>query len=375
MAQGYLFETMTGRIVDRFPTQGSWDVKPNEPETMKCGISMRTAREKRRGWGAIAEPWAMSIALEQDGRYYGGPIQPKTYKDATIELDITTRGIGRLLDQNLVLPPEAETAPLVLPNGQPNTALDTVLEGLDYASIAKRLVQQYCAWDGGNLPIVFPPDVAGTRRRVYEALDLKELGDAVWDLTEVLNGPDIRIALERKNETHFQWVWQAGTELQPRLQSDTVHSWNTAAAKPSAGKLEFTTDPSEMADVVFSLGERTDERTVAARAVSRRLRDAGKPLMMRADTGHTDVKELATSQSYADEILRRSWAEAQFWQFEASRDRGPKLKDVREGDLLTIKVANHGLIPAGEYTRRIAALSGDTTSKTFKVVCAGALDG
>lgn len=86
-----------------------------------------------------------------------------------------------------------------------------MLNGYDLGTIGKKLVEQACQWPGwDDLPIVFPPDRAGSHTRTYPAIERKNLDSALSDLSGVANGPDFRFQLERIGSDFYQWRFDLG---------------------------------------------------------------------------------------------------------------------------------------------------------------------
>lgn len=377
MTRWFVFDTLTGTELTDFTAKAdsTWSVRANEAEDVQVTIPLTDPRMRALDWQNLAAEWKSSIAVEEHGRFYGGPIQPHTYDGDKDELKLTAKGLWKYFDHRKVLPPAAEFTSLVLPSGLPDPSLDTNLSGLDYGTIAKRIVQQACAWPGANLPIVYQDDRAGTRIRNYPAVDLKEVGTVLAQLTEVINGPDIRFQLRRRDATHFEWFMETGTETQPRLQSPIVQTWDLGAEALASTNLSVTSDPSEMADVSWAAGGRNDDRVLMAMARSTKLRDAGYPLLELADTSHSDVVLQATLDDYAAEGLRTGYLPAKFWTFKVRADRKPYLADYSVGDLVDVTVARSGYLKPRPYRRRIAALSGDAKGDWITITTGAIYDG
>lgn len=365
----HLFDILTGELGEEFePVTGPWSVGINEAEDVSVTIDLNDDDEVRRGWRNIATPWKTGIAVEQNGRWYGGPIQPKDWDEDEQGLTITAKGILSYFGTLLVGPPAILTAPIIDPVTKlANTALDTTISGVDLGTIIKKLIQQACSLPGASLPIAYQADRAGTATRTYEFLDSKWVADAIIDISNVINGPEFRFELRQTDDTHLGWMLVTGTAAEPRLQSTTVHSWDSAAIEPSASGVSESSDPSEMADIVFATGGRTDDVALVARASSRTLRDAGFPLMMKLDSSHSGVTVQAILDGYAAEGLRTGSKEILFRKFRANADLEPFLNEYHPGDLSTVNVEGSGYLPDGAPTRRIAKISGDATGEFIDI--------
>lgn len=376
MTSWFIFETLTGTQLQQFdPQSGSCSVRVNEAEEIEVTVPLTDPDLAALDWRSLASPWKASIAVEEHGRFYGGPILPHDFNSDSYELKLTARGIWTYFDHRFILPPAARTTPLVNAAGLPNTSLDTNISGFDLGTIAKKLVQQACAWPGANLPIVYQADRSGFRSRKYSALDVKTVGSGLTDITNVNNGPDIRFQLRRRDSLHFEWLMETGTEAQPRLQSSTIPQWDLAADQSSGSGLDVTTDPSRMADVSWATGGRNTDRTFVSLRQNTRLRDAGYPLLETLDSTHSEVEVQSTLDDYASEALRTAYVPAQFWSFKARVEAAPFLSEYAPGDPCFIHIEDNPYLQDGTYTRRIAALSFDEQGEWITITLGEVYDG
>jgi len=365
MTTWFIFDTLTGRILQEFfPKTGAWSVRCNEAEQLDVVIPLTDPDLAGMDWRNLAAPWKSSLAVGEHGRLFGGPILTGMFDGNSFDLQVKAVGLWAYFDHRFVLPPAAARTPLVDPaTGLPNESLDMNLSGLDFGTIAKKVVQQACAWPGANLPIIYQPDRVGKRKRTYPAVDCKAVGTVLSQLTESKNGPDIRFQLRQKSPTHFEWVLETGTEDTPRLQSPTTHRWDLGAEDTAGSSLSVHTNTAAMADVAWATGGRSNDTVLVSYASSTRLRDARYPLLETVDSSHSDVTVQATLDGYAKEALRTAYLPAQFWSFQARADMAPHLTEYAVGDLACIHVEGSPYIPDGDYTRRIVALSGDETGQ------------
>lgn len=372
-----VFETRGGRLITEIdPADVTWKAVTNEPETVKVTIDLNSASEQRRNWRSLAAPWKHSVAYEKGGRVYGGPILPHDFDDDAAELTFTGRGFrilmaaqGRRLGRT-VLPAAALTQSLTLPNGLPDTSLDTVLNGYDLGTIGKKLVEQACQWPGWNdLPIMFPADRAGSHTRTYPAVERKNLDSALSDLSGVANGPDFRFQLERVGSDFYQWRFDSGSEERPRLESPDVFAWEVG----QGSGLSVVSDPSQMGSLSWSEGGRASDTVLVRSLYNSTLVDNGYPLIeLESDASvNTDTPE--TLDSWNVETLRTSTRPWEFWSFKVKADEPPFLGEYREGDLIDVVITKDspvagGYISPGTYRRRIASLDGDL-SEWVTVTC------
>ncbi|WGD36830.1 hypothetical protein [Lysinibacter sp. HNR] len=379
MTTWYIFETLTGRILAEFePVTGSWSARINEPETVDVTIDLSSPDEAGRDWRNLATPWKHALAMEESGRWFGGPIQPHDYEADEARLSVTARGIRSIFKKRYALPPAALTQPLVGSDGVPNAAMDTNLAGLDLGSIGMRIVQQACEWPASNFPIVFPPARKGTRVRNYTAVKFPNISDTLDSLSDVINGPDFSFGLRRKSSTHLEWVFESGTEENPRLISPEVFTWDISAEDSAGSAPTILTDPTNMASLSWATGGKgsnEDNSVLVSRQYDPALIDAGMPLLETLDTSRTSVSEQETLDGWAAEPLRTGKTPAQFWAFKASLLLPPFLSEYRIGDMCEIVLQDDLFIPDGIYRRRIVEMSGDEAGEWVTITCGEAYDG
>lgn len=367
-----IFETRGGAVITEIdPDSLSWDAVTNEAETVKVDIDLNSAGEAGRNWRSTAAAWKHSIAVETGGRVYGGPILPHDFDDDSAVLNLTARGFRILLARRRVLPLAAfPPRSLLLPNGLPDTTLDTVLSRLDMGSIGKRLVQQACEWPGwGDIPIVFPADREGTRERTYPAIERKNLDDALSDLSGVDNGPDFRFQLEKVGNDAFQWRFESGTEARPRLEAPDVFAWEVGRGSG----LSVSSNPSRMGSLAWSEGGRSNDTALVRSLYDPTLIDNGFPLLELESDASTNTDLAETLDAWNVETLRTSIRPWEFWSFKIRADEPPFLGEYNVGDLVDVVITKDspiagGYIGPGTYRRRIAKLSGDM-SEWITVTC------
>jgi hypothetical protein len=375
VVSGYVFETRGGAILTDFePAKCPWDETANAADTVKVDIDLN-GPEGDRDWGNLITPWKHSIALEVGGKYIGGPIMPHNIQVNDGMLTATARGIRVAMDHRSILPVTALTRSLIGADGKPDPVLNSTWSNLELGSIGMRIVEQMIAWPGWtDVPIVLPAARAGTATRTYTAVDRKSVDGALSDLSGVRGGPDIRLRL-RKNGDRFEWVYEAGTASQPRLQGDVVFDWDIT----EQSGMSIDSDPSKMASVVWSESGRSDDVSAIAMLYDDTLVKQGFPLLEIESGASSSTTQTATLDAWNAETARISRGPWKFWSFNVRADQSPYPFEYAPGDLVNVHVppglnVRGGVLPAGDYVRRIAQLSGDETD-WIKITCAEVLDG
>lgn len=372
MSGTFLFETRGGADLGEFShSELSWQVQSNTPETVDVTIDLTDEVEGARDWANAATPWKHSIAVDIGGRWLGGPILPQDLDEDDGLLKITARGLRFMTGRHRVLPVAALTQSLVTAGGVPDTGLDTTISGFDLGTIGKKLLQQGCEWPGwSDIPISYHADRVGTRSRTFSAIERKNLEEAITELSSVENGPDIRLQLVRTSPDSFGWVYESGTEAEPRLQSAVPLSW-----EPAQGSgLQVKKDPSRMGSVSWSEGGRADDTTIVEMLYDPYLVDQGLPLLHLDSDASTNTVEPETLRSWNVETLRTARRPWEFWSFRVRTDKSPFPYEFNVGDLVDVVIVTGrdvpgGYIPKGTHPRRIVGMSGDAQGEWIKITC------
>lgn len=393
----FVFETRGGALLTEVePSAYDWQEQSNVAETINL-----TFVDHVNEWRNLFTPWKHSIAVDAGGHLLGGPILPQDFDRDAGELTVTARGFRRMLDDVPVLPPPPgglanAKADWLAPDGKPATGLDTTVTGVDHGTIGKRLVQQACQWPGWtDIPIRFHADRPGTREQTYAAVDRKKVNAALSDLSNQDAGPDIRIRLERTSEDSFGWVYESGTEKQPRLQGEAPLTWEPNEVTGLGARL----DPTRMGSVSWAVAGRSSDTTLLRMLYDPYLVDRGFPLLhLEADVS-TSTKDAKTADSANVETLRTARKPWEFWAFDAPGDRAPFPYEYGCGDVAEILLSVqqrlqlgllsgaetltgpgtltadtsydpiYDYLPAGGYPRRIVGLSGSSRSEFIEVTC------
>lgn len=361
--RAFIVETVTGHVIDEVEPWFSWSTALNAAETIRFQVAVEDQTEWTRDWLNLATPWKHSLVVEVEGRLMGGPIVPHSYEPGGV-LEFTARGMRHMMTRRRILPVRAYTLGTVVNlDGSPDVLCNTVLSGLDYGSIARQWVAQALGIPGGTLPINLEPPRAGARERTIEGVELKELGEALDQLSDVINGPDIDFRPRWDGPDYVIWDMVTGTEEQPRLASQTEHVWEVSAEWSPLSDVSVELDPSGVGSVSWAMAGRGDDSVLCGYAADPFLTDRGFPLMELVDTSHTTVTQQATIQGYAAGNLARGRELPAFWDFQAQVSVSPRLNEYREGDFCVLNIDAGGYLAAGPVRRRILTLSGAAGSE------------
>lgn len=279
-----------------------------------------------------------------------GPITNWSFDSETSILEITGAGLPAYFEHRYLV--QAGRIP------DPMVSLDWTK--LSLGSIAGRVVTQTMAHPGGNLPIVIPPDVAGTNERHYKGYDMGQVWERLTQLMEVQNGPDLMFQPRMKDESHIEWQMRIGD---PLLSQDG-DAWRLPIGNGRSSVLGYSvaSDGADMAYRVFTVGSGTNEEALIAQAADYSMIDEyGFPLLERKET-YSSVTEMNTLNSWANANVGANKAPWKTWKFKLDPTATPRLGDYRPGDWVVTQIDQRfPFLPLGEFRGRIMTVSGDLT--------------
>lgn len=373
----YAFEMLTGRRLTPLPvSKGSWSLKTNADETLSCSIPARSlVTRKLQIWPTTTLARNGLLVVVDGLPVAAGPLWKRSYKQGG-NIELIAGGLRSYWERRILLPVAARTTPLVNSAGDPNSALNFAVSNVSAGTIAKRYVELVRAWPGGNIPMVLPPDVAGTSSDTVAAIDLKTVRKLLDNLTARENGIDIAFVPRwAEDGLGIYWEMQVGTDANPRLGNadPSLVGWTVGATGGGAFGLSVSEDATSMAEEVWTVGGGSSDKVITSRARNTYLADQGFPLMQSADTGHTDIKVQATADSYSAQGANLGRYSTSFvsMSVRAREKKTPKLGDFWLGDMATITVAKgEPVLPPGNMYRRIAGISGDEVGDKYDLTFA-----
>jgi hypothetical protein len=408
MLEFYLGDLRTGRVYGQVsPVDGSWDDQINTDSTQSVTLDLNDPEIAAKNVRTLSTP-AMTFLAVVSGEHVlaAGPIWTRSYTGDDRKLTINARGIKSYYDHRLILPSIAATAHVedwTIPDPDPektdsesrvsNPQLDTIYRGISLDAIAKRLVRQAHTWTGGNPPVVIEPESParnGGNERTYLGVDFKGVGEALDQLMDVENGPEIRFIPRWKNEDHqfIEWVMNTGTAAEPLLVGNSVPHWDMSIDEPVA----FGLSVDEGADVYGSLawltGGGQNDDTLVSRTYDPYNVKLGSLLFELVDTSHSTISERSTLNEYGRRMVAAGRYTTAQWSFtveawpmtetETPIARGPQLEQYRSGDICAVTLADWDPIndrgdpyyqEGGTLPMRIVSKAGNL-SEEITITCA-----
>lgn len=375
------FETRTGRVAGVVPYVGEpkWTRGiPNVVGSWSVTVPVDTKELSKELLDAYTQSWKYSWAISQGQKIWqAGPMVVEDYQGG---VTTAVRGFGLwqlLTDKRLLISPTRsannnatlpDTDVAFGPTGTSDigSTIPAGNQNLSLHTIAKRIVQTITAATGGDLPIVYPADIAGTSVRTYPGYDLASPGQRLSELTQVQMGPEIEFApefVDPLTKQQIRWVMRIGN---PKLGStDIRHRWSSEKALIS---LAFTKDGSGRCNLDFERGNGMNRDLVTGFvAVPVSTLDPADLLLEEVGSGHTSATDSVTLDSWAygkvvSNLIPQAVCTA-IVRVPGDDGRGnatesPTLTAVELGDMCSITLIRHRRLNNGQYAFRIIGIEG-----------------
>lgn len=298
----------------------------------------------------LAGPWRFCIVVVYGSQpVWAGPyISMSRPKPAEIQLGGAE--IGKIFAKRVVINPGYI-------NGPADVTGDTVIgPNTTKGHAAYVLLSQAMTGTGRSLPItVADPGGTGLDYRTYFGYDLRKTADALRDLSNEVDGPEIRFdpqIYQGADANYLRWTVQIGSPhlgrgVDPWTFDDDVSVITT-----------LNTDASTMALSVWSGGTGSSRDKLIAGATDTGLLALGYPMLEEVDTAHSsqDNYPILVSQAAAQLGLQKHPAVSYKVSIPADRDPLPGTYHV--GEDFQITVQDDPVMPDGVYTRRIGGIAG-----------------
>jgi hypothetical protein len=391
----YVFETRTGRVVDRVPYVGvpRWSSGINQAS---AGWSVTVPlRGHAQGAGmdpetldALADPWRFSWAITQGSQIWqAGPVVNESYQGGSTST-VSGGGLWKLLsDKRLLINPDrANVATVGGTDADIAFGTGTVSEigspipaanrNLSLHTIAKRLVSIIEGANGGNLPVVFPDDIAGTAVRTYPGYDLASPGQRLQELAQVIDGPELEFTPEFVDPTSrqaVQWRMRIGN---PRLGNlGFAHQWIAGRALCSASR---EIDGSNRVTRDFERGNGMNrDLIIGFHNVPVNALDNADILLEEVGNDHASTTDVEVLNDWARSSTAANVDQTQTFGFRVrtagddghgNRTNSPHMAEVLNGDNGMFIVRDNPRIPDGTYAARIIGRQTGNTAHEIELI-------
>lgn len=373
VARVQVADMVTGDRIQTLPTsEVSWERRILSPESIDVKLTLAPrAHQLLDIRNSTVEVKTAMVVTDGDVVLGAGPIWERNYEDDTGRWSCSAEGIWSLLDGSHVLPETVASLPLLVESGddegEPNPAVATTFTAKTWPQIVRGLLEQRAARPGGVLPLAYGPSGTGAHDKSYDASSFKSIGEALKDLTRLVDGPEIEFKPQIV-ENKLRWLVRVGDDAKRELKSQTVHLFDFTPKKRSVRALKVKSSGRFLASETWGTGGRQAAKALFSRAFSTRLLDAGFPRMESVSSAHSTVVEQPTLDKYTQQDLELASAPVEWWSFEFHADGQPRLSDVTVGDMCTVRLRGNRYLPDGEYVRRIVGMSGTSQSRWVRVV-------
>lgn len=371
----FVGELTTGKNIIPIPAvDGEYEIRRNREGSISCDVTLSSKAHRRLDLAQNAAEGRTYLAIaEGEHVFAAGAIWDHEYDDDARRLTLTAEGMWSVLNRRFILPAAVETVSLLLTSGddegKPNPAVATVFTGESWPAIVRGIIEQGFTRAGGQLPIVFGPDGVGAHDKTYDSASFKSQGEAITDLTELVNGPEVEFRPEF-NAAGDGLEWHAVVADDTSLQIASVgrpHRFDFSVPKRTVRKLKTKSSARELSSEAWATGGRQASIALISRAANTVLTDRGYPRLETLNAAHSTVTEQATNDAYAEDELNLGSAPARWWSFESNMDAVPTVGSLHLGDYCDVIIRGNAYLPDGTHRRRIAAMAGSLRSRWVRI--------
>jgi hypothetical protein len=371
----FVGDLKTGRNIIPLPARdGDWEIRRNREGSLSCDITLSSKAHRKLDLRQNAAPGRTYLGIGEGSNILAaGPVWDHEYDDDTRRLRISAEGMWSMLNRRFIMPAAVETMSLLLTSGddegKPNPAVATLFTADTWPQIVKGILQQGFSRAGGALPIVFGADGTGAHDKSYDAASFKTQGEALMDLTELVDGPEIEFRPRYTTDGKgLEWVAMVGDDAQPEIASiGAPHRFDFSVPLRTVRKLAVKMSARDMVSEAWATGGRQAAVALISRAASSALTDRGYPRMESVSAAHSTVDLQTTLDAYAKDDLALQSSPAEWWTFETNIDAVPRIGSFALGDYCDLIIRNNAYLPTGKHRRRIAAMSGSLRSRWVRL--------
>lgn len=326
------------------PTDCPWSRAPNTGASHTAEFKVNDKATATHMKAGLLDPLDRIIVVEDGGVVtYAGFIWDDDYDDDEQSLSVTHDDIWSLIELRLIA--EDRTSSI--------RTWKKTYTGLSYDTIAKRIMQLATTGIGRTIPIRYEDDYPGGEKRTYNGYNLDTALDALTEIMDLDDGPDIDFRPEWAPDGSLRWTMRTG-DLSPEAQTIEV---NLAAPKNELKGIKYHRSARNTATHQVAVGEgsgvdmlvRTASRTGT---IALEVIDQFKNVK---DT--TQLQKNATSALAARKLIRQI-----DFSIRADSPRFGNMWDLKPGTLVRWYSLGKPCIPDGWHTSEIIRYSGNVTS-------------
>lgn len=344
-------ETIGGEILADLPFDDvNFDLPLNDSGTFGASITFdeRIAPEfdVRDLTTPVRRSW---YAKRDDVPIYGGIIWTSAYDSESMKLQIGGADFWSYFDLRKIVSTAVDNLP-----DDPDWIANLVftLNNIDQNSAVRSVVSLAQGHPGGNIGIQYDTTFSGILRdHQWFGYDLKDVGEAIKQMTEVLDGQDVRFIVVA-DPTATGGVRRRLLQGQPSLgQVGSEHFFEYGM---NLTKYTWPRDGGGMRTRAYALGDGIAEGMPIALSQDSDLYDQNWPVL-EGETSYSTVREFATLQEHAEADQVAARAPIVLPTLTVKSALGPTIGEVNPGDdaRLVIKDAYWGFDPGLDTLVRI----------------------
>lgn len=347
----YLFvETMTGNIIAEVLLNGVTYSKVLNDSGSMTGTLMIDQNLSARGIDPydLTTPDRRSIYVMRDGvPMWGGILWTRKYDSTTQSVALGAGDWWSYFDHRKVLPFLYD----VILNPAYIAYQTVSFAATDQNTIARALISGAQTQHGGNIGIVLDTTLSSINRdRTYNGFDLVDVGGALRQLANVLNGPDMMFDTRMDSSGNIQRVFLTGS---PMLgQSGSPHVWEYGGNIQS---YIWPSDGPRMATKTFAVGNGIGQGMPISVSHDATRYALGWPLL-ESETSYGTVTDPVDLQSHADSDLIVSRAPVVLPTLTVRGDVAPVLGAYNPGDDARIIIQDQFLVSGIDVSMRIVRM-------------------
>lgn len=392
-----VYRTRTGDVVGRVPIIGSprWESGINIPGSWQVQADVYDRTCPKSLLSQYIDPWYMSWAVCQGSVIHqAGPVRSEDFDDSGGSYTtVNGSGLWALYTEKRTLVNATRTTVAGITGADADLAFGTATisdkggpipvanRNVTLPTIVKRIFENEQAKPGGALPIVLPDagwEVAGTDVRTYQGPELAPTGQRVFELTQVLGGPEVQIQPEFTDGSRSA-VQHRVSIGKPRLgQLGYLHAWTYQRACTKFGGV---VDGDSMVDRRWDKGAGFERNVHTGFAENMNGVTSGpfqlRPLLETVGQEHTSSENDAELAGYASADVANGRIPDQVFTVEVTMngDTGdgqappsPNFGAVTAGDTGVIFVQNHPRFADGQYFVRVIKKASASGFKTGSLI-------
>lgn len=369
MRKVFVFDTRTGGNAFSIPfVKGSlsWTESRNKPQQVRFKVPGYDERLASIPLFDRLQPLRRSVAVVENGvvRAMGIITRHPSYALASKSLEISAVGPEYIFKRRLLIKEEAlrggwgttiqdeDGKDVVVPN--PELRLSFINQ--DWPTMVSNMIKHTLGWDGASLPFIYPPAGEGAHTREYDAIDAMRLLEALDDIRDLQDGPEIQIT-NAMYKSEFRYVLSVGDDKTPLVSSGRQLIFSDRGRTPAVRNVEVETDSDGMGSRSWTISGDVEDFHLSTHD-DFNLLNQNFPLLDIVDTSRRSIVNQETLDSYDRKALQQGQKFSRFFSFEVNvLNKKHPIEEIMLGDWCILDTKGDNYLPAGRYRLRIAEIT------------------